>query len=1858
MTQTGHENANVLSATAESIFQSSLPLDQKLDKARTELLDLSARNRLLNMPRSAKGSRSIEIVDEKSVEVLRMLVTAGKAFTFAAGRTDAPESERDAAVDSEADEIEELAQPGDDSVDERGVFVRHVDTRLQTRLTSKGLQKRLLDLYFDARTIEEEQGVNILFLTFGALKWIDPNNATNERYAPLVLVPVALDRATAAERFKLRCRPEEPATNLSLQLFLDRLHTLKLPETEISDDFDIEGYFDSVAKVVSIKPGWEVLRDHIVLGFFSFSKFLMYRDLSPAEWPQNQPLLEQRLVRGLLRDGFDEAPSALPDDANIDRHIAPPQMLHILDCDSSQTVAAHDVRSGGDLVIQGPPGTGKSQTIANIIAAAVADKKTVLFVAEKMAALDVVKRRLDAAGVGDICLELHSNKANKKAFLDELKRTWNLGAPLGAAQGALLPQLKEARDGLNAHVERLHRPHDHAQLTPYEVLGELVRLRQQGFRPVDFALPGATHWSPSDLHQRSQILKDIALRIVDIGLPAKHPWRGVGLNSVGPIEVQRLIARIAPIANRLVEAEQAQQRVAAALFQPPTQTIAAFAAIAELAHRIAGTPALEPSALSSEAWIRLREPIGAWLDAGDRSAALRKSLVGRIQNGAWEADTEKLRAFIGQLPGSFDPDGVARAAEVAERLPVLIAEAQQLKSLLGVETPLENLDAVERMTTTGRRVADAPDASPEIFAATVWDHGIEQANDLAEAVATVEKVRSDLDPHVVEAAWDVDAVHARQVLAGWGRGFFRFFNSEWRRTNRLVKSLLTQPKAPLTDVLGFLDALAKGRAAIALIRSGDAFGSSAFGADWRGDRSASAPLRAIVAWMRSLKGLGAEPRLIVSRLPDRFAVGSLSKRVQGLLGDVRRPLGLLSTHLAERATTFLAPPSSSADLSFVAQRAGTIAKADAMCRKILATCPPTAAGQLSVLEELHAQQQAVRAVAGGVEIARAAFGSACNGIDSDWEALRSAAAWIDANGDIRELAAKIDARVALAEQAALIEESLRSLKADTDQLLMSLRADWTTIFSQSSFEDLSASKIAEKFDLWLKNDEQLSKWVAYSERFRKARALELDEIVARLEDGRLTPTDAESVFEMAYYETLLNDHVRAAPELGRFDGALHGRLVDEFAALDRRRIASANAEVVREHHLRIPAQTGLGPIAVLRSQMARQRGLMPIRKLMQQAGPAVQALKPVMMMSPLSIAQFLPPGKLEFDLLVMDEASQIQPVDAIGAIARCRQVVVVGDERQLPPTRFFSKITGSQDDDDDDDGTQVAGIESILSLFVARGLPQRMLRWHYRSRHESLIAISNSQFYDNKLFIVPSPYTAEAGMGLLFHHVDKGVFDSGNTGTNMIEAQTVAYAIIAHAKNHPNLSLGVATFSVRQRKAIMEQLEVLRRLNADAETFFDAHSTEPFFIKNLENVQGDERDVIFISVGYGRNANGVLAMRFGPLGVDGGERRLNVLISRAKHRCEVFSSITDEDIDLERARGKGVFAFKLFLQFARTGRLSFGTRGLSTRETQFEIEIAKALQQRGYQVHSHIGIAGCFVDLAVADPARPGRYLLGIECDGASYRHARSARDRDRLRKSVLEDHGWIMHRVWCSDWFQRPQEQLAKVVAAIEAAKAELENRAYGAAQKRAVPVKVVTIERSEVTEIGLAAADDEESFSLPYVEARNIKPIRGVQLHDVPLDTMVDYVKRVVAIEGPVHTDEVVTRIRAGWDLARSGTRIQSAVEAGVQFAVRAKQIDNVDGFLSLPRETVKVRDRSSTESSGLRRPEMLPPVEIDCALLDLTRRNLGARRSELIQRTCRSLGFKAVGATLRELIERRIAVLLGDGRLVDRDGLLVAV
>lgn len=1840
-----------------SIFHNNLPVEKKLDAARMELLDLSMRNRLLNMPRSVKSARTIEVIDERSAEVFRLLVRENRAFTFVAGRAARMPAQADA--DSDSDEISDLAQPEDDGINDRGILNRHADTKLQTRLTSAGLQRRLLDLYNDARTLEEEQGVNILFLVLGTLKWIDPANASAIRYAPLILIPVNLERGNAAERFKLKWRQEEQASNLSLEAYLDRVHGLKLPPFEPGEDFSPTAYLDSVAEAISSKSGWEIVPDDIVLGFFSFAKFLMYRDLDPEHWPKEGKLTDLPLIQSLLSRGFKPAESMMSEDELIDRHISPQEMLHIVDSDSSQTLAVHDIRQGHNLVIQGPPGTGKSQTIANVIGSAIADGKTVLFVAEKMAALEVVKRRLDVAGVGDACLELHSNKANKRALLDELRRTWELGSPRGDFASSLTTRLLEVRDTLNDHAARMHKVHVPSSLTPYQVIGRLVRLRQDGQVPTDIKLEGPESWSDEERVYRESLVSELSQRVTEIGLPTEHPWWCVGLDIILPTDVERLVRRVADLRSRL-NLVAASQAALGSLLEVPVAALRDLSQVVARANDIATAPECLGKSIAAPEWESHRQDLSTLLEIGSEHARVSGELAEKFLPTAWTTPVSEIRTTIAQLPSSFGPEAFDRSRALCLILPRLLIESSRLQAQLGIVGDTDTVASIERLVAIGERVAEAPAADPEAFNSNAWGHSVEQISDLVDAVEAYEWARAAVGTRVAESAWNVEFSSARQSLAAHGNSFLRHLNSDWRRANRLVKSVLTTPAMTCIETVTLLDSLIRGQIALKAIQNADTLGRSAFASHWRGEKSASAPLRAMATWVRSLSTMSAVVREIASRIKENALVGEQTSQTRKLLDQTHVLLNGIAHDFDSlgQSNTDQGPGIQRISLTSLITRLAEVTHADDVCRSTMIHVPSLLADRLLLLDTLIYGQQLADNVGRSENLGKKSFGPAWRGAKSDWSALRSAASWVDSHLGIRGLAARLPDHSGLAKQSQEVQRQLDAFLRDANDLCSYLRLDQSRLFGVQDLGELSARSLGSRFQLWVEYAEQLSRWVSYCERANRGRALGLGEIVDRLEDGRLSPSEAVRTFEMAYYEALFADQVRTEPALARFDGQLHGKHVRDFADLDRQRIATARLEIVRAHYRRIPQSTGVGPVAVLRTEMAKRRGHLPIRQLMHKAAPAVQALKPVIMMSPLSVAQFLPPGQLTFDLLVMDEASQIQPVDALGAIARCRQVVVVGDERQLPPTKFFARMTGSQPDNDDEDVTQVADVESILGLFIARGLPQRMLRWHYRSRHQSLIAVSNSQFYENKLFIVPSPYTKEAGMGLRFHYVSGGVFDSGVSRTNSVEAIRVAQAIIEHARQHPELSLGVATFSAKQRRAIQDQLELLRRANPDTEAFFNSHADEPFFVKNLENVQGDERDVIFISVGYGRNAQGTMAMAFGPLSRDGGERRLNVLISRAKRRCEVYASITDEDIDLERAKGRGVFAFKLFLHFARTGRIDLRELTGRTTDSVFENQVAAALQGLGYQVHPRVGIAGFFIDLAIADPERPGRYLLGIECDGPSYSSARSARDRDRLRQMVLEDHGWIIYRLWSTDWFQRPKEQLERLITAIVAARAELTARGEKvAAAGRAVPVDVVSIERDEVTEIGFSHVLEHGLLASVYAEAKVTPPGDGHDLHETPMGVLVDLVETVVKTEGPVHVDEVVARLRTAWGLQRSGARIQSCIERAISQAVHTQRISVSGRFLSIPGLTVTVRDRSRVASASLRKVDMLPPMEIKAAILQIVRPSLGATPEEIVHAVARLLGFKSTSAQLRDLIQSEVDESVREGRLVQRGLLLTA-
>jgi hypothetical protein len=545
-------------------------LRRKLDYARRDLLDLTARNRLIHTPRGRVGGRSIEIAVERADAVFAKLVTERKPM----GLRPAPEHPHEEGGVSGVASVRDPDPP------------QHADSFLQTPLPSEPLQKKLLSIFYDSRTFQEEQGVNILYLALGFLRWRDPVTR-QDRDAPLLLVPVSLERQNVAARFRLRAEDEDITTNLSLQSKLKGEFAVELPEVPPREDLAPSAYFDRVTAAIAGQPDWSVRPDDMVLGFFSFSKFLMYRDLDPENWALDRRLDAHPAIVALLEAGFRSETPLCGDDDPIDPLVSVAAAAHVVDADSSQTIVIEEVKQGRNLVVQGPPGTGKSQTIANAIALAVREGKKVLFVAEKMAALEVVKRRLDNIGLGAMCLELHSHKARKAAVLEDLAETMQVGRPKRANAEKTVAELQTRRDQLNAVVAGLHEPIEPAGFSAYRILGELVRLRAGGVGAAQFTLGNAAQWPAAEVDQRARSLSDVAEHLRDMGRPDEHPWRGVMLDGLLPMDVDRLIARLPDVGRRLSEAITAAEALAKALGVQSPATPREIGRLARFGDRVA-----------------------------------------------------------------------------------------------------------------------------------------------------------------------------------------------------------------------------------------------------------------------------------------------------------------------------------------------------------------------------------------------------------------------------------------------------------------------------------------------------------------------------------------------------------------------------------------------------------------------------------------------------------------------------------------------------------------------------------------------------------------------------------------------------------------------------------------------------------------------------------------------------------------------------------------------------------------------------------------------------------------------------------------------------------------------------------------------------------------------------------------------------------------------------------------------------------------------------------------------------------------------------------------------------------------------
>lgn len=896
---------------------------------------------------------------------------------------------------------------------------------------------------------------------------------------------------------------------------------------------------------------------------------------------------------------------------------------------------------------------------------------------------------------------------------------------------------------------------------------------------------------------------------------------------------------------------------------------------------------------------------------------------------------------------------------------------------------------------------------------------------------------------------------------------------------------------------------------------------------------------------------------------------------------------------------------------------GPFRKAKATMRPLL-TAPLADRALRDLAVDLEEAREKTERIQEAEEEMRTRFGVQWEGIASDPARLKRILTWmIELEGDIESGEVPAGFIAFLTGRGDLTDAKRETEKAEGavgEALASYRRVAGILKYPAEQAAEESLQLLADRVAAWQGAENRLTAYVNFVEARAGALDAGLSPAVDVADRWELASSRLVDSAMRSYYLGIVREATDQRPALRRFERVNHERMIADFRDLDDFMLQYNRARVRIAHHARIPRfDSALGSLKTLKVQCELQRSHKPIRWSMARAGEAIQAIKPVFMMSPLSVAIHLPPEMPPFDMVIFDEASQVKPEDALSAIARAKQTIVVGDTRQMPPTTFFDRVGEGEEfeeelDDETSGAMETTKLESILSLMSAavNGRARRPdLQWHYRSIHPALIQPSNEMFYDNRLIVFPSADTDLEGsrVGTVFHHHPETVYEPGSQKRfNRREAEIVADAVMAQVRNEPHLSLMVAAMNKAQADLIYQEVEKRKRANPDVfAKYSPANPSETLEIKNLETVQGDERDVVMISITYGRDASGVIRQNFGPILNSGGERRLNVLISRARRRCEVFTNITADDIRAEGGR-IGLETLKRYLAFAEHGDTEVSMPTGLAEESPFEEEVHDALRAHGYEVDTQMGCGGFRIDLAVRDPHRPGRYLLGVECDGATYHSARSARDRDKLRETVLADRGWRLHRIWSHDWWQDKAGEIERLLRAIE------EDR---------------TPE---------APAPQEESvgefvMDAPPIVASTTVAVAPYQVTSGPVEpNLADYLVRVVQTEGPIHRDLLHLRLRKAQEFARLTQNMRAQYDQMIGDQLRTGRIALVhDALVATPAQSSAIRDWSEVPDRAL---DYLTEVELANAILAVVRVSFGISSEEAVKAAFAKLGFKRLG------------------------------
>ncbi|WP_233568141.1 DUF4011 domain-containing protein [Cohnella faecalis] len=1434
-------------------------IDVRIDKWKKRLLDLGKKNRLINY-RETKRS-NIKIVAPDLVELYRLLILNESALEFPF-----PFEDDDNDYD---DETESYISLGD----------------LQTNQTIKEQQKTLRNLRNKAKTALEEQGVNILYLSFGFLKWRESPDSDRIISSPIVLAPVSLMLESLTSPFVLRMHEDEIVINPTLKYKMEHEFGVILPEFDAHED-SITTYLDNLNKSV-IKNKWEVTFE-TGLSLLSFLKINMYEDLD-----KNQDKIKTHPVL-LGLSGDRSQIKTLPEEFNHfdhDRKTRAIDTFQIVDADSSQQDAILYAKKGVSFVLQGPPGTGKSQTITNIIAESLAEGKRVLFVSEKMAALEVVHKRLTQAGLSDFCLTLHSHRANKKEVLNDLGNTLALNRfKVHDEAISQLELLEKQRDKLNQYITELHTTIQPLNQTLYRINGKLAKLYETP--DVIFSIDNIGETTPEKLNRYIYLLNEFSKTIGKMTEDyALNPWRNCTVPNVSHElrhDIETNLRKLTPAFHILVEN---YNKIYSNLELNRDLTLATAEEFIEILDISEKSPGIPIHWITTENITPLIQQAEKFLAMKKEYEVYQSELVNIYDKEYFILPAENTKSLLSSSVTSIKPslnaDSFSSENDILKFAKSIINEltsfcgkiedtstaAESIFEILKIPYK-RSISGLETLHTLLGLILLNPRPTEAWFDPSKYNAIKKLSEEAKNKYNEINDLTTFISSRFDNEIFDIDYSSMLKRFKVEYTSWFKTIKKSYRTDKKQIRALMRDSSLKLDDqtIIAVLNELKELGEKHSWLIENEQILAQLLGSHYLGK---------MTDWGLFEQSLEQFSNIINCFSGENIPVSVKDFLVQGGTNyqDIKtrhQKLGIIKDSDLILTLQKIFPSTSDyrvLDLQVLLEMVAGVMKSLQVLNGLFTEITKHSQKELSYdevmndLSKLEIIQIIDRTINMESDNLKENYHNFFNGsIQTDWNSILGSLSWA---GDFKKLYEKYSlpqsfiARIC-SDFSYVTEVSSynKILKDNLNQIQKEWRWFASLFNNKEELHRTDVRVVSLKISNCLNNIFSLEEWIDFRSSRDECNKDGLSEYVQKVEELKIDKDQIVGSFLKRFYRLWVDSVILKFPSVNSFRSRSHDEIIQEFNRLDLTQLSLARTRTKERLVSRLPdlniATMAVDEVGILKRELGKQRKILPLRKLFKAIPNLLLTLKPCLMMSPLSVSLFLDAENYNFDVIIFDEASQVCTEDAIGAIMRGRQVIIAGDNKQLPPTNFFAASTSDGDFDvdgeDDEDFDDADAFESILdeSLTV---LTERTLRWHYRSRHEHLIAFSNAKIYNHTLITFPSHIDKVPNHGVEYIYIENGIYDRGGKKCNVQEASRVAELVYEHFRNYPERSLGVVTFSEAQQQAVETAIRQLRLQNQEYEKFFNEKKEEAFFIKNLENVQGDERDTIIFSIGYAKDPN-------------------------------------------------------------------------------------------------------------------------------------------------------------------------------------------------------------------------------------------------------------------------------------------------------------------------------------------------------------------------------------------------------------------